>query len=135
MLVPEATTIIRNYMENHNIDAISSRRVDVSEYKLFSFFEIKDQRPFVGIDLFAFKKTSKLLEKILPVDLFIGHYYWDTYWNCIINHELPYNICYHIEHASEWSENIDKHENKHNMEMAHRHLQGIEFEYQDSKRL
>ena len=134
-MVPEATSIIRNYMENYNIDAVSARRVDVEEYKVHSFDEIKNKKPFVGIDLFAFKRNAPILKDILPVDLYIGKYFWDTYWNVMINHELPYNIIYHINHDSEWKEDLDNKFNVHNKTVVHEHLINIPFNYNNSKRI
>jgi hypothetical protein len=133
-LVPQATTIIRNYMENHHLDAISARRVDVDEYRVHSYEEIKSKPQFVGIDLFAFKRNATVLEKILPIDLYIGKYFWDTYWNVCINHELPYNIAYHIKHESDWMNNVNSPENTHNREHTHLNLDGVTFSYSNSKR-
>jgi len=134
-LIPEATTIIRNYMENYGIDAVSARRVDVEEYKMHSFDELQKKQPFAGIDLFAFKTNSPILKNIVPVDLYIGKYFWDTYWNVMINHELPYNIIYHILHDSEWKEDLSNEYNVHNNQTVHRHLASVAFNYNNSRRI
>jgi hypothetical protein len=134
-MVPEATSIIRNYMENYGIDAVSARRVDVEEYRMHTFSEIQEKPQFVGIDLFAFKKDSPILKNILSVDLYIGKYFWDTYWNVMINHEIPYNILYHINHDSEWKEDLENEYNVHNKKTVHENLSHIAFNYNNSKRI
>ena len=134
-MVPEATSIIRNYMENYGIDAVSARRVDVDEYRMHTFDELREKPPFAGIDLFAFKKDAPILKDILKVDLYIGKYFWDTYWNVMINHELPYNILYHINHDSEWKEDLNNQYNVHNNKTVHENLAYIPFNYNNSKRI
>ncbi len=134
-MVPEATTIIRNYMENYNIDAVSARRVDIPDYRMYSFDALQKMPVYAGIDLFAFKKSSKTLQDILNVDLFIGHYFWDTYWNVKINHELPYNIIYHLRHDSDWQKDMLNPYNEHNKKTVHQHLSDTVFNYENSKKI
>ena len=122
-------------MENYCIDAVSARRVDIEDYKLYTFDSLQKMPPYAGIDLFAFKKSSPVLQDILSVDLYIGHYFWDTYWNVKINHELPYNVIYHVKHDSDWQKDLDNPYNAHNKTAVHKHLSDTVFNYANSKKI
>lgn len=101
-LVPEATGIIRAHMDTHNLEACYAKRVDVLTEKLLDFKDIKDVPEYEGIDLFAFRPNASCVSEIIDVPLKLGRAAWDNFWADVVKHKLPYNICYHLPHESEW---------------------------------
>lgn len=113
-LVPEATGILRAHMDSHNLDACYAKRVDVNTEGLLSFRDIKDVQEYEGIDLFAFRPNSSCIKDLINVPLLLGRVAWDNFWADKIKHKLPYNICYHLPHGSEWTTDIGKNGNEEN---------------------
>lgn len=101
-LVPEATGIIRAHMDTHNLEACYAKRVDVLTEKLLDFNDIKNIPEYEGIDLFAFRPNASCVSDIIDVPLKLGRAAWDNFWADVVGNKLPYNICYHIPHESEW---------------------------------
>jgi len=102
-LVPEATAIIRNHMDTHNIDECYAKRVDVGFESLLRFQHIAHIKDYLGIDVFAFRPSSLVAKELISVPLMLGRFGWDSFWSDRINHKLPYNICYHEPHGSKWA--------------------------------
>jgi hypothetical protein len=101
-LVPQATSIIRTYMDLHNYSAVYAQRVDVVVSGLLDFSSIADMPEYEGADLFAFRPNAPVLEEILPVDLYLARAAWDSFWAYKIKNKLPYKVAYHHVHDSEW---------------------------------
>jgi len=101
-LVPEATGIIRAHMDTHNLEACYAKRVDVITEGLLDFKAIKDKPVYEGIDLFVFRPNASCVADIIDVPLRLGRAAWDNFWADVVKHKLPYNICYHLPHGSEW---------------------------------
>jgi len=101
-LTIESTTIIRNYMDTHHIDAVYSRRKDLNELSIIQNKDLKKYPDAPGADLFAFRKNAICLDKILSVDLHIGRVLWDSFWMDEIKHELPCPVSYHPMHGHTW---------------------------------
>lgn len=113
-LVPEATGILRAHMDTHNLDACYAKRVDANTEGLLSFRDIKDAQEYEGIDLFAFRPNASCIKDLIDVPLLLGRVAWDNFWADKIKHKLPYNICYHLPHGSEWVTDSGKDGNKEN---------------------
>jgi hypothetical protein len=120
-LVPESTAIIRNYMDTHNIDACYAKRVDCHFNGLLSFNTIKDNPEFAGIDLFVFRPNAECLSRLINVPLKLGRATWDNFWADKIKNKLPYNICYHLPHESEWETSQGFDGNRHNLSTISKH--------------
>jgi len=118
-LVPEATGIIRAHMDTHNLDACYAKRVDVATDGLLSFNDIKNMPEYEGIDLFAFRPNAKCIPSLLRVPLLLGRVAWDNFWADKIGNKLPYNICYHIPHESEWTLSKGSDGNEENYRVIH----------------
>jgi hypothetical protein len=101
-LTPEATGIIRAFMDSRNIPHCFCQRVDIDTERPKSFHDICDIMPYIGIDLFAFRKESPILDILLNTPLYIGRELWDVFWAYHIQQRLPFNICYHLPHDSDW---------------------------------
>jgi hypothetical protein len=101
-LVPEATAIIRSYMDLHNIDSCFAKRIDIITTRLLTFHDIKDVPEYEGIDLFAFRPSASCIDELSRVDLMLGRATWDNFWADKAKNKLPYNVCYHLPHESEW---------------------------------
>ncbi len=102
-LVKEATGILRAYMDSLNVDCCYSHRVDIKYAGLLHFDAIYDRKVSSGIDFFAFRKSSKVIDQLINTKLLIGRVGWDSFWASKIKNRLPFNICYHYPHESEWS--------------------------------
>ena len=118
-LVPEATGIIRAHMDTHNLDACYAKRVDVATDGLLSFNDIKNMPEYEGIDLFAFRPNAKCIPSLLQAPLLLGRVAWDNFWADKIGNKLPYNICYHIPHESEWTLGKGSDGNEENYRVIH----------------
>ena len=120
-LVPEATGIIRTHMDTHHLDAVYAKRVDCVCETLLSFSQIKDAREHDGIDLFVFRPTSKAIPALVNVPLLLGRVAWDNFWSDAIEHKLPYKVCYHLAHESEWQSTQGNEGNRFNMDSISKH--------------
>jgi hypothetical protein len=118
-LVPEATGIIRAHMDTHNLDACYAKRVDVATDGLLSFNDIKNMPEYEGMDLFAFRPHAKCIPLLLQAPLLLGRVAWDNFWADKIGNKLPYNICYHIPHESEWTSSKGHDGNEENYRVIH----------------
>ena len=120
-LVPEATAIIRNYMDTHNIDACYAKRVDCLTHTTLNFNDISGIQEYEGIDLFAFRPNASCISELIDVPLKLGRAAWDNFWADRINNKLPYNICYHLPHGSDWKNPIGFDDNKSNLSVISQH--------------
>lgn len=102
-LVPEATGIIRAHMDTHNLEACYAKRVDVHTEGLLGFNAIKAMPEYEGIDLFVLRPTASCIPALLEAPLLLGRVAWDNFWADKIKNKLPYNVCYHLPHESEWT--------------------------------
>jgi len=109
-LAPEATGIIRAWMDSRNIDACFASRVDCIFNEPLSFSDLIQFEQYVGIDLFVLRPNAKCIPDLLETDLYFARIGWDSYWAHIIGNRLPYSICYHYPHPSDWHkpENIEQ---------------------------
>jgi len=114
-LVPEATAILRNYMDTHNIDACYAKRVDCHTEGLLKFKDIYKYPEYEGIDLFAFRPNAACISELINVPLKLGRVAWDNFWADRIKNKLPYKICYHLPHGSEWTTPAGFDDNRYNM--------------------
>jgi hypothetical protein len=101
-LVKEATGILRAYMDSFNLECCYSHRVDVKFAGLLHFDAIYNKKPSSGIDFFAFRKSSLVLKELMNTDLYLGRVGWDSFWASRIKSRLPFNVCYHYPHESDW---------------------------------
>lgn len=106
-LTKEATTVIRNYMDTNQIDAVYSRRRDVPGPVLLQQKDLEKYPKAPGADLFAFRKSAECLKRILPVDLYLGRVLWDSFWMHEIVCELPCPVSYHMIHGETWQAEED----------------------------
>jgi len=115
-LVPESIGILRSFMDSRNIDECYSHRVDKEFKNLLNFKDIKNDKPDWGIDFFAFRKDSAVARHLCDVPLYIGRSGWDLYWASKVKIRMPYNICYHFPHNSDWKSGseITEKQNAHN---------------------
>lgn len=120
-LVPEATGIIRAHMDTHNLEACYAKRVDCLTESLLSFSDIKSMPEYEGIDLFVFRPQAKCIPLLIQTPLLLGRVAWDNFWADAIKHKLPYNVCYHLPHESEWTTPDGFAGNKENMIAIEKH--------------
>jgi hypothetical protein len=120
-LIPEATTIIRNHMDTHNISECYSQRIDINTIQVLMYSDLVGKNHYCGIDLFAFRAESKVLPKLLDVDFELGRPLFDGFWAYRIKNKLPYNVCYHLPHASEWEKDGFRAGNKFNLLQLEKH--------------
>ena len=106
-LVPQATSIIRTFLDNRGIDACFVQRVDTMYSKPPEFSDLVGLPQYTGIDVFCFRPSYKELPKLLALDLWIGRELWDCWYASIIKCRLPMNLCYHWPHTGEWQKNLD----------------------------
>jgi hypothetical protein len=120
-LVPEATGIIRAHMDTHNLEACYAKRVDVHTDGLLFFDAIRNMPEYEGIDLFAFRPNASCINDLINAPLLLGRVYWDNFWADRIKNKLPYNVCYHLPHESEWTNKNGEVGNKENMATIESH--------------
>jgi len=101
-LSSEAVGIIRAFMDSRDINCCYANRVDVPFGQHPSFEDIQRIEKSTGIDLFAFRPSSMEAEGLTKVQLYLGREGWDSAWASVVKHKLPWNICYHWIHDSEW---------------------------------
>lgn len=117
-LVNESTAIIRAYMDSLNISCCYAKRVEVSGIPTpLSFSQIQEYPQAPGVDLFVFRKDALCIPELLNTNLYLGRIGWDSFWADRIGHELPYKVCYHQIHHSEWTTKKGEIENAHNIEI------------------
>lgn len=126
-LVNESTAIIRAYMDSLNLLSCYAKRVEVGDipYPL-TFQQIQQYKQAPGVDLFVFRKNAPCIDELLETDLFLGRIGWDGFWADRINHELPFKICYHQVHQSDWTSQKGEKENAHNISLISR--KNVDFE-------
>ena len=117
-------------MDTHHIDAVYSRRRDVQGLNIFHQTDLKKHPQAPGADLFAFRKNAACLEKILPVDLYIGRMLWDSFWMHEVVNELPCPVSYHAIHGSTWQV-IEDNTNKFNINNVFEAVPEIRMKYGD----
>jgi hypothetical protein len=104
-LIPEATALLRNYMDTHNITECFAQRIDVNTAGVLRFKDLEGKLHYPGIDLFAFRKDSEVMKGLVDIDFKLGRMAYDSFWAHRIKNKIPYNICYHLPHDSEWQSN------------------------------
>jgi hypothetical protein len=114
-LVPQATGIIRTYMDLHNISELYAKRVDVTSNGLLEFDQLAGMEEYEGIDLFAFRPESPVIADLIKTPLFLGRQAWDNFWASRIRHKLPYKIAYHQRHESDWETSKGEEGNRFNL--------------------
>jgi hypothetical protein len=115
-LVNESTAIIRAYMDSLNLDCCYARRVDVKGIPhVLSYTDIQQYPTSPGLDLFAFRKNAACLPEILEANRYLGRIGWDGFWADKMKNELPFKVCYHQEHHSDWTTPKGRKENLHNI--------------------
>ena len=115
-LVNESTAIIRAYMDSLNISCCYAKRVEVTGIPHpLSFSEIQAHPQADGIDLFVFRKDALCLSELIETNLYLGRVGWDSFWADRVKYELPYKICYHQMHRSDWTTEKGEKENIHNI--------------------
>jgi hypothetical protein len=102
-LVAEATGTIRTFMESRNIDCCFANRVDVVYGSWLGFDDIQDLPKYSGMDLFAFRAGSEVAKYLMSIPLYLGREGWDAAWASVVKNKLPWNVCYHWPHSSEWT--------------------------------
>jgi len=101
-LIPEATALLRNYMDSHNITECFAQRVEINTAGLLVYKDLDGKKHYPGIDLFAFRNDSEVMKGLVDIDFKLGRMAYDSFWAYRMKHKIPYNICYHIPHDSEW---------------------------------
>jgi hypothetical protein len=117
-LVPEATGLIRTFMDNRNIDACFVQRVDTEYSKPPCFNDLVGLPQYSGIDIFCFRPSYKELPRLLELDLWIGAELWDAYYASIIKCRLPYSVAAHWPHIGEWQKGPDERNMFNRMQVA-----------------
>lgn len=122
-LIPEATALLRNHMDTHNINECFAQRVDINTAGLLTYKDLLGKKHYPGIDLFAFRKNSEVLKDLINIDFKLGRVAYDSFWAYRIKNKIPYNICYHIPHESEWhSSPSGESGNRFNMLQIEKHI-------------
>jgi len=101
-LIPQATGLIRTFMDNRNIDACFAQRVDIAYGKQLGFSDLAGLPQYSGIDVFCFRPSYEKLPELLSLDLLIGFEQWDNWYANIIQHRIPFSCAYHWPHVGEW---------------------------------
>lgn len=114
-LVPEATAIIRNHMDTHNISECFAQRIEMGTSEVLLYKNLVGKQHYPGIDLFAFRSDSKVLPTLFDVDFELGRPLFDSFWAYRIKNKLPYNVCYHLPHTAEWEKEGVNSGNKFNL--------------------
>lgn len=120
-LIPEATALLRNYMDTHNINECFAQRVDINTAGLLLYKDLVDKKNYPGIDLFAFRKDSNVMKGLVDIDFQLGRMAYDSFWAHRIKHKIPYNICYHLPHDSEWKNTKGDSGNRFNIFQIEKH--------------
>jgi len=122
-LVPEATGIIRSFMESRNITACAARRIDGVFMMELNFEDLAEKKPYMGLDIFCFRKDAPEIKELAGVDLLLGSEGWDAAWNSVVKHILPFNVCYHVPHENIWQSESGAERNTFNRLAISKHFQ------------
>jgi hypothetical protein len=115
-LTNESTAIIRAYMDSLNLDSCYSKRAEVGYIpQPLTFNSIQNLPKAPGVDLFVFRKDAKCLAELIETPLYLGRIGWDSFWADRIKYELPFKVCYHQTHESDWTTDKGENENNHNI--------------------
>ena len=115
-LVNESTAIIRAYMDSLNLSACYAKRVEVGVIPSpLSFDDIQKGDVAPGLDLFVFRADAPCLQELIETNLYLGREGWDSFWADRIQYEMPFRVCYHQIHHSEWTTESAKKENIYNI--------------------
>jgi hypothetical protein len=115
-LTNESTAIIRAYMDSFNIDSCYAKRAEVSHIpQPLTHKSIQHLPTAPGVDLFVFRKDAKCIQELIETPLYLGRMGWDGFWADRIKYELPFKVCYHQVHSSDWTTEKGEKENKHNV--------------------
>lgn len=115
-LTDESTAIIRAYMDSLHLSSCYAKRVELNYIPHQLSFSNIQQFPFApGVDLFIFRKDAPCINELLETPLYLARIGWDSFWADRIKHELPYKICYHQIHSSDWTIKMGEPENIHNI--------------------
>ena len=115
-LTNESTAIIRAYMDSLHLSSCYAKRAEVNYISApLSFHAVQNYQSAPGIDLFVFRKNAECIPELLETPLYLGRVGWDGFWADRIKNELPFKVCYHQIHHSEWTTEKGKKENIHNI--------------------
>lgn len=112
-LVPEGPAIIKAFMANRGIDFAHAHRIDIHEFRLFDFRDLNGPES-AGKDLFCWIKGYLPPANSLHKNLMLGREGWDAEFGLLFGGtrtKIPYPVCYHLAHTSEWNTGGD---NSHN---------------------
>ena len=115
-LTDESTAIIRAYMDSLSLDSCYAKRVEVGYIpQPLAHKSIQNLPTAPGVDLFVFRKEAKCIAELIKTPLYLGRIGWDSFWADRVEYELPYKICYHQIHSSDWTTKKGEKENIHNI--------------------
>jgi hypothetical protein len=115
-LTNESTAIIRAYMDSLNLDSCYAKRVEVGYIpQPLAHKSIQNLPTAPGVDLFVFRKEAKCIAELIETPLYLGRIGWDSFWADRIKYELPFKVCYHQTHQSDWTTEKGKNENNYNI--------------------
>lgn len=124
-VVPEATGIIRTFMDSRGIDECFGSRVDIQSLAPLTFEQLVGMPICAGMDWFAFRKTSKVAEVLKTIPLYLGREGWDCAWASEVRHRLPFNLCHHWPHPSDWQSQKGEEQNKFNRHQIEWNFPGV----------
>lgn len=104
-LVPEAIGVIRAWMRNTGSAMGFNRRIDVRRIEILGHNHLCNQTPYQGIDTFFWAKGALPEFTTHHKKLLLGREGWDVAFMLLfggMKNLMPFNISYHISHASEW---------------------------------
>lgn len=131
-LVNESTAIIRAYMDSLNLSACYAKRVEIDHIPFQLTFNDIQSMPFApGVDLFIFRKTATCIPELLDTNLYLGRVGWDSFWADRIGFEMPFKVCYHQIHNSEWTTEKGEKENIHNISVISQKNVSFEVTYNE----
>jgi hypothetical protein len=114
-LTDESTAIIRAYMDSLHLSCCYAKRAEINYIPHpLTFSQIQQLDCAPGVDLFVLRKDADCIPELLETPLYLGRVGWDSFWADRIIHELPFKICYHQAHSSDWTTEKGKVENIHN---------------------
>jgi len=115
-LTNESTAIIRAYMDSLNLDSCYAKRVEVGCIpQPLAHKSIQNLPTAPGVDLFVFRKEAKCIAELIETPLYLGRIGWDGFWADRIKYELPFKVCYHQTHHSDWTTEKGEKENNYNI--------------------
>ena len=93
----------------------------------YLFNTIKNTLEFVGIDLFVFRPNAECISRLINTPLQLGRAAWDNFWADKIKNKLPYNVCYHLPHKSEWETSEGFEGNYYNLSSISKHSKPVDI--------